>query len=150
MSTPPQLQLGLTHLFTATNTVSGARAIDRGPSGLKVAIRFSEGCFEGERLNGRLEPAGTHEEGVVRSDGVIVADVEMLLVTDDGADILMTYRATSVPTPTGLSIVKFPLFETADERYAWINKVQAIALQSMEGGVVGPNRVYELPPVTGD
>jgi hypothetical protein len=148
MSTAPHHQLGLTHLFTATNTVGEVRTIDRGPSGLRVAIRFSEGRFEGERLNGRLDPGGTHEESVVRSDGVVISDVEMLLVTDDGADILMTYRATSVATPTGLSIVKYPLFETGDERYAWINQVQAIALQSMDDGVLGPNFVYELPPVT--
>jgi hypothetical protein len=146
MATAPH-QLELTHLFTATNTVSDVRTIDRGPAGLRIAIRFSEGRFEGERLNGRLDPGGTHEESVVRSDGVIVADVEMLMVTDDGADILMTYKATSVPTPTGLSIVKYPLFETADERYAWINKVQAISFQSMDDGELSPNHVYELPPV---
>jgi len=33
-----------------------------------------------------------------------------------------------------------PLFETSDERYAWLNKIQAVG----KGTVEGDSRIYEL------
>jgi hypothetical protein len=141
---PPLLdQLDITHLFTLDAT-STSELVDAGPRGRRVFVRFSEGRFLGERLSGTLEPGPCHEEIEVRSDGVLVADVELVLKTDDGADILMWYRATTVPSPTGLSIVNFPIFTTADERYAWINSVQALTLQSVDYGTISPKFVYEI------
>ena len=136
-------QLDVAHLFTL-DASSTSQFIDAGPGGRRVFVRFSEGRFDGERLSGTLDPGPCHEEIEVRSDGVLVADVELLLRTDDGADILMQYRAMSVPSPTGLSIVNFPIFTTANERYAWVNSIQAITLQSMDNGIVSPKYVYEI------
>jgi hypothetical protein len=141
--------LDVTHLFTLDAT-SNTRFVDTGPGGPRVFVRFEEGRFEGERLRGALDPGPCHEEIEIRPDGVLVADVELLLVTDDGAEILMWYRATSVPSPTGLSIVNFPIFKTASDEYSWINAVQAITLQSMDGSTVSPKFVYEINRGTGD
>ena len=135
--------LDVTHLFTLHAT-SSSHFVDAGPGGPRVFVRFTQGRFEGDRLSGSLNPGACHEEIQVRSDGILIADVELLLKTHDGADILMWYRATSVPSPTGLSIVNFPIFTTSDERYSWINSVQAITLQSVDNGTVGPKFVYEI------
>lgn len=135
--------IDVTHLFTLDAT-STSQFVDAGPGGPRVFVRFAEGRFEGERLRGTLDPGPCHEEIEVRSDQVLVADVELLLKTDDGADILMWYRATSVPSPTGLAIVNFPIFTTADERYSWLNSVQAITLQSLDDGTISPKVVYEI------
>ncbi len=79
-----------------------------------------------------------------RPDGVVVAEVHLLLITDDDAEILMRYTATAVPTPTGMSVKNFPIFETADERYTWLNTVQAVTLYEVLNGEVTPRVVYEI------
>ena len=61
-------------------------------------------------------------------------DVRMLLRTDDGADVLMTYRGVSADG--GLTVHAAPMFETGDERYTWLNVVQAVAIGSSGRGEV--------------
>ncbi len=54
-------------------------------------------------------------------------DARLLLATDDGALILMRYRRAIAYSAEGASVVTAPTFETNDERYAWLNSVQAVA-----------------------
>ncbi len=77
-----------------------------------------------------------------RPDGSIALDVRLTLKTDDGASILMTYRGYRQGPPDVLarlakgeavdpSLYYFrinPLFETASERYAWLNNVVAVGV----------------------
>ncbi len=64
-------------------------------------------------------------------------DVRILLETDDGAVILMQYKGIGVDG--GENIRTAPLFETGDERYAWLNSVQAVAHGSVGDGTVTYN-----------
>ena len=48
----------------------------------------------------------------------------------------MTYLGIGVPGEDGLSLRTAPMFETGDERYAWLNNVQAVATGSSAAGVV--------------
>ena len=54
-----------------------------------------------------------------RPDGSALLDVRLLLETDDGAVILMQYKG--ILTEGGARLRTAPLFETGDERYAWLN-----------------------------
>lgn len=71
-------------------------------------------------------------------------DVRLTLETDDGALIYMEYGgrrdfsqiAPGLDTPVYIA----PRFETSDERYRWLNKIQAIG----KGVAVGQSRVYEI------
>lgn len=51
--------------------------------------------------------------------------------------ILMTYSGVGVTDATGTTNVRTaPLFETGDERYAWLNGVQGVAVgQTTPAGV---------------
>jgi hypothetical protein len=91
--------------------------------GTRAIVAAASGSFEGDRLRGTVEGPGG-DWVVVRPDGTMRLDVRVLLRTADGADILMTYLG--VGTPNGLRTA--PLFETGDERYAWLNDVQAVAV----------------------
>ena len=63
-----------------------------------------------------------------RADGTLKLDVRLVLTTDDGASIFMTYSGFAVPAADGTMTVRVaPQFETGDERYAWLNNVQAVA-----------------------
>ncbi|MCC7087556.1 MAG: DUF3237 domain-containing protein, partial [Dehalococcoidia bacterium] len=76
----------------------------------------------------------------MRADRSIKLDVRVLLHTEDGADILVTYTGIGTRDGDGLSIRTAPLFETGDERYAWLNNVQAVGI-----GKAGTNTVtYDI------
>jgi hypothetical protein len=132
--------LPVEHLFTLTASVSRAATIKDCPSGTRVIVECTGGRFEGPRLQGEaLAPSADWVR--LGADGSLRLDVRMLLRTDDGADILMTYGG--VATEGGASIRAAPSFETGDERYAWLNSVQAVATGESGGGRV-TYEVYEL------
>ena len=74
---------------------------------------------------------------VMRPDGSLKLDVRVVLRTDDGADILMTYSGIGQPGGDGTTTIRTaPMFETGDDRYAWLNNVQAVAHGSTGQGTV--------------
>ena len=62
-------------------------------------------------------------------DNVATLDIRFVLETHDGANVLVQGmgRTDSVKFASGGPLYFAPLFETKDPRYAWLNKVQAIA-----------------------
>jgi hypothetical protein len=40
----------------------------------------------------------------------------------------MAYEGIMAPSENGVRIITAPLFQTGDERYAWLNDVQAVAI----------------------
>ena len=75
---------------------------------------------------------------LVEPDGRILADVRLTLQTDDGAVILMTYEGRG-DSATGV-VHTAPRFETGDERYAWLTRIQAVGKGVFDGATLE----YEL------
>ncbi len=136
----PETSLPVEHLFTLTAAVKVAGTVPSGPAGTRAIVDASSGTFEGPKLKGTVKGPGG-DWVVVRADGTMQLDVRVLLETDDGAHILMTYRG--IGEPGGRSIRSAPLFETGDERYAWLNNVQAVGVGAGGGGQV-TYEVYRL------
>jgi hypothetical protein len=92
------------------------------------------GTFAGPKLRGKVLPGGA-DWIVVRADGVTTLDVRLVLETDDGAAIGMTYRGlrhgpsevmdkVNRGDPVDPSTYYFRTavaFETAAAKYAWLN-----------------------------
>jgi hypothetical protein len=107
------------------------------PYGLRKIVPVLGGTFTGERLNGSIMPTGGHDWAMTRADGALVLDVRLVLETDDGAQILMTYRGIRTGTPAVLARIAsgeyvdpaeyyfrlVPFFETGSEKYAWLNSI---------------------------
>jgi Protein of unknown function (DUF3237) len=99
------------------------------------------GQFEGERLKGRILSGGSDWQAV-RSDGTWAINVRIVLETDDNALIGMTYRGLrhgpkdvidaiargEQVSPASYYFRIAPFFETAAERYAWLNGVVSVGL----------------------
>lgn len=136
-------EIKVNHLFRITGT-RGVRQVDCGPGGPRVYTWVDKGEFEGPRLRGRVEAGPSSERVSFRADGAGYADVHLLLVTDDGADILMQHRALILPQSYGSSVMNFPTFETAHPKYAWLNTVHAMTLYAMKDGEVTPRDVYQI------
>jgi hypothetical protein len=98
------------------------------------------GWVKGPRINGRIIPPGGDWLRIMPS-GVARLDVRLLIETDDGALIHMTYGGVFVTAEevrdalargevvTDKSVPYFvtaPTFQTSSERYAWLNNVQAV------------------------
>jgi hypothetical protein len=97
------------------------------------------GVFEGERLAGTVLDGGSDWQGV-RTDGSTTLDVRLVLKTNDGALIGMTYRGLrhgpadviarmekgEAVDPAEYYFRIAPLFETAAPGYDWINRIVAI------------------------
>jgi hypothetical protein len=129
----------LEHLMTYRAELKPAVDVGAGPSGLRQIYDVTGGTFEGPRLRGMLLPSGG-DWLRVGADGWGRLDVRATLLTHDGAHIYLQYVgiadfASAMPKfARGESIdygeiyfMTAPRFETGDERYAWLNRIVAVA-----------------------
>jgi hypothetical protein len=125
--------LPVEHLFTMTVTTDPAPTfIANGPQGTRVLVRATGGTVEG-RISGTVLDGGG-DWVTVRANGAMKLDVRVTILTSDGAPILMTY--SGIGLDGGARLRTAPQFETGDERYAWLNDVQAVSHGAVvDGGV---------------
>lgn len=126
----------------------GDRTVQPGiPTGTRVVGEVKECRFSGERLNA-VEHGSSGSDWFTAGAGDIAAvDCRMMLRTDDDAIIFLRYTGRAhYKDGKAVGIVAAPTFETADERYAWLNSVQAVAI----GKRVGWDLEYEFYEVTDD
>lgn len=111
----------------------GATAFHR-----RVIGGISRGRWDGDRLSGDIvQPGG--DWAIPSTDGAaMLLDVRQTVRTDDGALVYVTYQGRCDRTRGTYTVA--PTFETDDERYAWLNVVQAIG----QGRTDGDDIVYEM------
>ena len=68
----------------------------------------------------------------------MLLDVRQVVETDDGAVVYVTYHGRADRSRGTYTIA--PTFETSDERYAWLNLVQAVG----KGRLVDGRIVYDV------
>ncbi|MFN0096009.1 MAG: DUF3237 domain-containing protein [Dehalococcoidia bacterium] len=113
-------------LFTITANTAQAGMLQGAPQGGRLIVNVTGGTFDGPKLKGAVE-AGGADWLTLRADGSFKLDVRIMLKTEDGAQILMTYNGIGVTEGGAAKLRTAPVFETGDERYAWLNRVQAVA-----------------------
>ena len=111
------------------------------PLGTRKIATVTGGRFEGDRLKGQVMPSPGGDWLLLRSDDVLTLDVRLTLKTDDNALIYMHYRGLRHgPAEVMARLAKgedvdpdsyyfrmAPSFETASEKYAWMNKIMCVA-----------------------
>ena len=120
------------------------------PLGRRRVVGVKGGVFDGPKLKGKVLPGGS-DWIVVRRDGVLIQDVRLVLETDDGQLLLMSYRgmrhgpqATMVRLDRGEQVDPseyyfrtVPIFEAPDGEYDWLNKLIAFAIgRRLPAGVI--------------
>ena len=129
--------LGTLQAETGNRTV-----VENGPQGTRTIVQITGGRFEGPRVKATVQtPAGDWITN--RADGSYRLDVRLTLKTDDGALILVTYNGIGQTTAAGASLRAAPLFETGDSRYAWLTRLQAVAVGQRIGTAVSYD-IYAL------
>lgn len=147
------MTLSGTLLYEAQFDLAPPIGVGATPEGFRAIYCVTGGSFQGERLNGKFLSQAGADWARVRPDGSISIDVRTCAQTDDGALIYITYlgrlaipavlreqvlnlEASERPDPSQYYFRVTPLFETASEKYAWLNNICAVGVgRVVQGGV---------------
>jgi hypothetical protein len=105
------------------------------PLGHRRVTTIRGGSFEGPKLKGTV--VGGNDWTLLRSDGALALDARLILRTDDGHQIGMSYTGYRHGPPDVLDRLNkgeavdpdlyyfrcIPAFETGSEKYGWLNKI---------------------------
>jgi hypothetical protein len=103
--------------------------VGAGPAGTRLIVEVASAQVKGDRLRGEMLGAAAADWVIVGPGGAGTVDVRATLQTDDGAIIFVQYSGrldTSQGLQFPMTAYVAPLFETGDERYAWLNRIQAV------------------------
>jgi Protein of unknown function (DUF3237) len=129
------------HLLTLKLTTSRVQTIGAVALGTRSVFPITGGEFEGPRLRGKVLPGGG-DWTLLRPDGVLELDLRITLQTDDGALIYMTFTGlrhgpadviAAIGRGEAVDPAKYYFrtasrFETASEKYSFINRILAIGV----------------------
>lgn len=139
------------HLFDLTIDLHPTLELGATPAGVRRIFPVAGGRFDGARLRGEISPFAGSDLLLVRADGSREQDVRLILETEDGAQIIMTYRGRGYRSPEATArlaageavdpaddyLRTTPFFETASADYAWLNRITSIGVgeRQPDGGV---------------
>jgi hypothetical protein len=127
-------------LFVLRLEVKSMQLIGATPTGFRRVGVVTAGSFEGERLSGAVLEGGSDWQ-FVRSDAVTL-DVRLVLKTQDGSLITMTYKGFRHGSPAVLARIdqgepvdpseyyfrSNPSFDTAAPAFDWLNRIVAVGI----------------------
>ncbi|MGE0026219.1 MAG: DUF3237 domain-containing protein [Thermoleophilia bacterium] len=118
------------------------------PVGTRIIFEVREATFDGDRLRGRSRGSSGADWGLAGPGGVFGLDVRFVLETDDGALVYVQYTGRC-DISKGLEspghVYSTPRFETGDERYLWLNSLQAVQKGQLDPETLQITyKVYEL------
>ena len=143
-------------LFELRMTLEPPQVVGVTPYGDR-RIRYLEGgTFSGPKIHGEVLPWGA-DWVLLRSDGARYLDIRLTLRADDGHLIYVTARGILDLSPEtfqrmmsgeGVPPEEYyfrttPLFETASEKYGWLNRVVAVTVGSIKGTAVS-HMIYAI------
>ncbi len=152
----------LEHIFDMKGALGEPQEIGQGPEGLRNILPVIEGQVSGPKLNGKIMPGTGADWARVRPDGSFALDVRIVIEAENGDLIYMTYGGRiAADSEEGQALAldfakadpvegadKYyfrinPLFETASEKFAWMNKIVAVG-SGMTGAGGVTYRVYAV------
>lgn len=136
--------LELVPLARMTATFNRPHVLRSTPSGTHQIFEVVTAEFEGERVRARATGSANADWLRIGPDGTGTLDVRALMQTDDGALIFVHYSGRTDASGAGQApVYAAPLFDTGDDRYRWLNRVQAIAKGWFDGTTLAYD-VYEV------
>jgi hypothetical protein len=125
------IEASLRPLCHAVYELGEARVVSSGSAGTRLVAEITQARFEGERLRGSSVGGACADWATIDADGRVQVDVRLTLLTDDGATVYVHYEGRG-DAATGVTY-SAPLFETGDERYAWLTRIQAVGKSTFDG-----------------
>ena len=132
------MALELIPLCTATVTLAETIMVsDSFVIGEVTAIRL-----EGDRIHASMKGHAAADWLQISPAGYGTLDVKVTVETDDGALIHAKY--TGRLQLDTMTVYATPLFHTGDDRYAWLNRIQAVAKGTFPAAETLIYEMYEL------
>jgi hypothetical protein len=103
--------------------------VGTGPAGTRLVFEVESLKLEGDRFSGEMVGSATADWLVIGPEGTGTLDIRTTFRTNDGAIIFGQYYGrvdVSQGMDLPMTIYVAPRFETGDERYAWLNRIQAV------------------------
>jgi Protein of unknown function (DUF3237) len=136
-----RLPLQSEFLMQLTAELEPAQVVGETPQGDRRIVPVVGGSFSGPQLKGQVLTGGG-DWLLFRKDGTAQLDVRATLRTDDGVLIYVSYRGVSVIPPNVRQRIMggqdvdpaqyyfrtTPYFETASEKYSWLNKLVTVGI----------------------
>lgn len=135
------MTLNLVPLCTLQIQLKPPIEVGTGPAGTRLIFEVASGTFKGDRLSGQMEGVAAADWLIIGPEGTATLDIRATFRTDDDAVIFAQYNGradVSNGLEPPLTIYVTPRFETGDERYTWLNRIQAIGK-----GIVDENLFLE-------
>lgn len=125
------MDIELVPLCTIEATLAEPLVVGKGAAGMRFIAEVVDATVSGDRLRGRVRGPGA--DWVLLHGGCGTLDVRITIETDDGALVYAQYHGKIDMTVQPFHIRVAPRFETGDERYAWLNDVQAVGVGTSDG-----------------
>lgn len=138
------MSLELVPLCTMDVELGTPHKVPRTPAGDRWIFEVTAGRIGGDRLRAGLKGTANGDWMTVGPGGVGTLDVRSLAETDDGALVFIWYHGrVDLSGGPGAPLFSTPRFESGDERYRWLNPIQAVGKGSYDGTTLHYD-VYEL------
>jgi hypothetical protein len=138
------MALELIPLCTMVAELDDPLVLANTPAGTRVVVAVQTFTIEGERIRGTNKGTMAADWLTIGPDGTATLDVRAMVETDDGALIYVYYQGRrDFSQGMDAPIYTAPKFETGDERYGWLNKIQAVG-KGMTNGSALTYEIYEL------
>jgi hypothetical protein len=126
------MPLELVPLCTVDITLSEPLMVGSGPAGFRLVVEVETMAVTGERLRGQMKGRAS-ADWITLQGPIASVDVRATIETDDGAIVFCHYtgRIDFTDGPGTAPVYVAPLFETGDDRYQWLNLVQAAGVGTM-------------------
>ena len=121
--------------------------VGAGPAGTRLIFEVESLKMDGERFSGEMAGSASGDWLLIGPDGTGMLDIRATFRTHDGALVFAQYHGrldASRGLEFPLTIYVTPRFETGDERYAWLNRIQAVGKGVVHEDLVLEYEWYEL------
>lgn len=123
------MTIDLVPLCTVHVQLNPPLEVGTGPSGTRLIFEAPSATLTGDRLSATLAGTANADWLVVGPEGTGTLDIRATYRTDDEALLFVQYHGR-VDMSDGPDLPKTiyvaPRFETGDDRYAWLNRIQAV------------------------
>jgi hypothetical protein len=123
------MAIELVPLCTVRIQLNPPTDIGAGPAGNRIIGELASAEVKGDRLAGELLGAAAADWLVLGAGGTGLVDARLTIRTHDGATVFVQYNGRMDFTKGlqfPITAYVAPRFETGDDRYSWLNRIQAV------------------------
>ena len=137
------MSLELVPLATARIKLKDPITLEGTAVGTRLIVEVEEAEYFGDRIAGKLKGQAAADWLLVGANDVGILDIRATLETHDGALIYSAYSGRTDLSKPDSPIYVTPLYETGDERYLWLSKIQAVGKGIFKDNIIN-YEIYEL------